>query len=329
MHYNLQYMPVINAAASVLSSCFAERSRIVAVDHITVSAVDPDQWDLVFVLCAETTFKIRSHLDRLGDRLVLIHTSNEPGLEKYNRFFFPHWLFCVVEANNSTDISRSTLFPAYLTPDYGYNALMGRAKDSRTVLLQQLANKNLLDHGIIGYRPGSHYSSTIDIDPTNYYSGIWKFEEPELKDLYSNELNYLVGFDSTTRFSNGHFSSCAIPWQVYKNSSITVVCETDNHGVHSFVTEKTWKPLLTRQPAIFYATPEHETFLENLGFELYAKTSGDPTVVVDILEDFIKTKSNQYDYYTWGEKFDHNRDLCCVESWRKRFHRWLHENFVN
>ena len=323
MHYNLQYVPVVNAAAGVLSSCFANRDRIIAVDHITVATVNPECWDLIFVLCAETTFKIRSHLDRLGSRLVLIHTSDEPGLEKYNRFFFPHWLFCVSEVNDSNKVHDR-----YIRPSYSYNALMGRAKDSRTQLLMQLDNRNLLEHGIIGYRPGNYYTPPVKINPTAYYNGIWKFEERELRELYSHEINYLTGFDSTTRLTTGHFSSCLIPWEVYDNSSVTVVCETDNHGSHSFVTEKTWKPLLARHPVIFYATRQHENFLERLGFEIYVKTSGDPTIVADILEDFTKTKS-KYDYYQWGEKFSHNRDLCCIISWRKRFHQWLHENFVN
>lgn len=325
MIYNLKYLPVVGAAAGVLNSCFANRERVIAVDHLTVYDVDPNDWDLVFVLCAETTYKIRSELDRIGNRLVLIHTSDEIGLEKYTRFFFPHWLFCVVETNA----------PYNLMHEYGslpskvYNALLGRAKDSRTLLLEKLDQKQLLPDGIISYHPGSHYGPKLKLDPTPYYSNIWEYEEPEIQKLYSNDLNYAVNLDSTTRLQNGHFSSCAIPWMIYDNTMISVVAETDNDGGHSFPTEKTWKPLIARHPVLFYATPNHENFLESLGFEMYVKTNGDTDKLASIVSDIAYGGWGDYTYRNWNSIADHNRRLTNAELWRDRLHRWLHENFVN
>lgn len=325
MEYRLKYLPIIGAAAGVLSSCFSNRNRICAVDHLTVSTVNPDDWDLIFVLCAETTFKIRLELDRLKDKLVLIHTSNEPGLENYTRFFFPHWLFCVAEVNS----------PHVLTHEYNnlpnkvYNALLGRAKDSRTQLLEKLSNRNLLDDGVISYHPGSHYGPKLKLDPTPYYNNIWEYEENEIKSIYKSDLNYLVTLDSTTRLSNGHFSSCSIPWQVYSDSMISIVAETDNLGSHSFLTEKTWKPFLAKHPALFYATAEHETFLESLGFEMYVKINGSPDKIATVVNDIAYGGWKDYTYSNWNSIANHNYKLANTELWKDRLHRWLMENFVN
>ena len=325
MKYNLQYLPMVNAAAGVLSSCFSSRTRLIAVDHITISDVDPNDWDLVFVLCAETTFKIRSELDRLGNKLVLIHTSDEPGLENYTRFFFPHWLFCVMEANTSHDLIRE--HQSFL-PNRVYNALLGRAKDSRTLLLEKLGSRNLLNDGIVSYSPGNHYGPKLKLDPTPYYNNIWEYEELEIQRLYNNDLNYAVNLDSTTRLLNGHFSSCSMPWKVYSDSMVTVVAETDNTGSHSFLTEKTWKPFLAKHPAIFYATANHETFLESLGFEMYIKTEGNPERVSSIISDIAYGGWGDYTYRNWNSIASHNHKLVNTELWRDRLHSWLHENFI-
>lgn len=323
MQFNLQYIPIVNSATGTLNKCFSHREKFLAVDHLTVKNVDPNNWELVFVLCAETTYKIRKDLDRLGNKAVLIYTSDEPGLENYTRFFFPYWLFCVVEANT----------PYGLMHEYGslpnrvYNALLGRAKDSRTLLLEKLDNRNLLNDGIISYHPGSHYGPKLKLDPTPYYSNIWDYEEHDIQVLYENDLNYAVNLDSTTRLNNGHFSSCLMPWKIYNDSMISVVSETDTHGAHCFITEKTWKPFLAKHPVIFYATHRHEEFLESLGFEMYIKSNGDPDRVASVVSDIAYGGWGDYTYRNWNSIADHNHRLTNIELWRDKLNRWLQENF--
>ena len=325
MNYNLKYFPIVSAAAGVLSSCFSNRDRILAVDHLTIESVDPNVWDLVFVLCAETTYKIRSELDRLGSKAVLIHTCNEPGINRYNHFFFPHWLFCIIEANTPHNLKQEYSS----SPSKVYNALLGRAKDPRTLLLEKFDERNLIADGIISYHPGSHYGPKLKLDPTAYYSNVWDYEESCIQHLYNNDLNYAVTLDSTTRLKNGHFSSCNIPWKIYNDSMISVVAETDNIGAHSFVTEKTWKPLLAKHPVLYYATPGHEEFLESLGFEMYIKTNGDPDRLTSIVSDIAYGGWGDYTYRNWNSIADHNQRLTDTALWRDRLYNWLHENFVH
>ena len=110
---------------------------------------------------------------------------------------------------------------------------------------------------------------------------------------------------------------------------ISVVAETDNDGSHSFPTEKTWKPLIARHPVLFYATPNHENFLESLGFEMYVKTNSDTDKLASIVSDIAYGGWGDYTYRNWNSIADHNRRLTNAELWRDRLYRWLHENFVN
>lgn len=321
MQFNFQFIPNVNAAAGVLSNCFSNRKKIIAVDHLSVCDVNPDDWELVFVLCAETTFKIRNDLDRLGDKLVLIHTSSEPGLEKYTNFFFPYWLLCVNAVNPDINTrQRSTDAPSLV-----YNALMGRAKDSRTMLLEQLKNSNLLHKGIVSYSPGSLYGQSLALDPSPYYNNIWEWEEPNIQKLYNTGRKYSANLDSTTKFIDGYFSSCALPWKIYDNTVITIVAETDNIGSHSFLTEKTWKPFLAKHPVIFYATQDHEKFLESLGFEMYFKTAGDPAVTANIISELA---IGGYGDYKWDDISNHNKNAADPKIWQMRLYRWLQVNFM-
>ena len=325
MKYSLQYIPIINTVCNILSSCFSNRNNVLVVDHLTVHEVDPNDWEIVFVVCAETTFKIRPSLDRLGEKLVLIHTSDEPGLEKYTKFYFPHWLFCVVEAN-----TPHNLFHHYsVQTNFLYNAMLGRAKDPRTLLLQCFDSKNLIEDGIISYHSGNHYGPKLTADPSPYYNNIWDYEQQEIKELYNSDINYTVSLDSTTRLSNGHFSSCNLPWNIYNNTSITVVAETDNLGSHVFTTEKTWKPLLAMHPVLYYGTPRHEEFLESLGFEMYVKTNSDPARIASILKDMANGGWKDFGYHYWNDIAEHNKNLCNITAWHKQLHQWLCENFVN
>jgi len=329
MNYNLKYIPIVNAAAGVLSSRFVNRSRILAVDHLTITKVDPNDWDLVFVLCAETTFKIRPELDRLGDKVVLIHTSDEKGLEKYKSFFFPHWLFCVAAVNNLMYTIDEHAFLNKTQAKYSYNALVGRAKDPRTQLLTELDNKGLIDKGIISYHPGGHYGPNLKLDPSPYYSNVWEWEDHSIKNMYSTDINYAVKLDSTTRLLDGHFSSCLIPWKIINGSLVTVVSETDNYGSHSFLTEKTWKPFLSKHPAIFYATKNHEDFLESLGFEMYVKTNGDPAKVASIISDIERGGYKDYTLTDWRGIIIHNQSVANPMHWIYKLHSWLEENFIS
>lgn len=328
MKYNLSYIPIVNTAAGVLASRFTDRDRVLAVDHITIHKADPNDWDIIFVLCAETTFKIRLELDRLGEKAVVIHTSNEPGLDNYKNFFFPHWLCCVASVNNLMYSSDIHNFHQKSLATKSYNALFGRAKDSRTELLIQLDQKNLIDKGIISYHPGGHYGPNLTIDPTPYYNNIWEWEDHTIKNIYSTDLNYAVTLDSTTRLLDGHFSSCLIPWNILNSSLVTLVSETDNMGNHSFVTEKTWKPFLSKHPAIFYATKSHEEFLESLGFEMYMKTNGDPVKVASIISDIEHGGYKDYTLSDWSSIAIHNQSVASPMNWIYKLHTWLEENFI-
>lgn len=318
----IEYAPQVSYAAGILNSVFTANKRIIAVDHITVNDIEPDDYDLIFVLCAETTFKIRPIIDQIVDKAVIIHTSVEPGLEKYNTYFFPHWLFAVKETNNNSDyISRKSF------PRYSYNMLLGRAKDWRTDLIRLFDQRNLLDKGLVSYHYGKHYEAETKIDPNPYIRSVWNYEDNIIKDIYQNELNYTAKNDSTTRLSNGHFSSCLIPRLIFNESIISVVVETDIGDNHAFFTEKTWKSFLGNQHCLFYTGKLHEEYLIKLGFEITFPIIGDAVKLVNVVGDIDFGGLTRYTYDNWDSTTTHNFNHANSSHWEKDFYKWLLTTF--
>lgn len=305
---------MVSAAAGVLAALDL-RHKCVVVDHLTIGDIDPDDWDQVFLLAAETTFKIRSKMNEIGDKLVVICTSREPGLDRWQNVFFPHWLFSIRKP-------KTFIGGNYKQPKYLFDALMGRAKDPRTLLLQTLERRGLLDKGLIGYAPGNYYGPENKLNPNRYFRGLWEYEPEEIRTIYGTELNYLLSRDSTTRLQDGHFSSGLIPTEIYKQSKFTLVAETDNIGNHVFVTEKTWKSLIAEREVIFYATPGHEEFLESLGFELAHKCGSDHNAIADMLKDL----DEQWLPSDNNGLHRHNRELCNPQRWISVLFSWLDRN---
>ena len=301
MKFNLESIPMVNAAAGVLAG-MGYTFKCIVVDHITIHQVDPNEWDRVFLLSIETTFKIRNVMEQIGDKLVVINTSNEQGLERWDNFFFPHWLFCVSACNQIT--------PSNSTKPFLFDALLGRQKDTRTALINELAASDMLQRGIISYSTGFHYKSNTTA--TTQYFDVWDYEEDAIKDLYVTKENY-INRDSTTRLKNGYFSSCLIPKRIYDATSVSLVAETDNIGSHVFVTEKTWKPIMQGRPVVFYATPEHEIFLESLGFKFPYKCYGQTEKVVEGL----LTANTDY--------VEHNKTLADPNYWTAKLYDWLEQ----
>ena len=159
MRFDLEFLPMVSTAAGVLAGLDLKH-RCIVVDHLTIGRVNPAQWDQVFLLAAETTFKIRSEMEMIGDKLVVIATSKEPGLNRWPYVFFPHWLTMIKPSQRPSIEERKN--------EFFYDALLGRAKDPRTRLLQELEKLNLLGQGMISYCPGGFYGPNINLDASTY-----------------------------------------------------------------------------------------------------------------------------------------------------------------
>jgi hypothetical protein len=322
MKYDLSFIPQVSHVAGILSSVFINQPRVIAVDHITIHNIDPDRYDLIFVLCAETTFKIRHILCQIIDKVVIIHTSVEPGLDQYTNYFFPHWLYAVKYSNLDYKQLAQKEFPKF-----SYNLLLGRAKDWRTDLIRSFNKRNLLDKGLVSYHAGKFYGPELSIDPSSYYRSVWEWEDNAIIDLYENELNYTVKNDSVTRLTNGHFSSCVIPRKIYNETMLSVVVETDFGNNHAFFTEKTWKPFLGNHHCIFYTGSTHEDYLTKIGFELYIKTNGDPEKTVNTVSDIYFSGIKNYTYPGWDKVTAHNYFHANSNHWEKNLQKWLMSTF--
>jgi len=314
MRFNLRYLPMVSAAAGVLAGLDIKH-RAIAVDHLTIIDVDPDLWDMVFLLSAETTFKIRDHMERIGDKLIVIATSREPGLNRWRNIFFPHWLFCIT-------MPQSKGIHAQLNNAKNrYDALLGRVKDPRTRLLQELDKMDLLQHGEISYAHGHFYGpKNLEHDADPYLRGNWEHEENEIQEIYGNDLNYYLVRDSTLKMNNGVFSSCLIPRKIYAKTDFSLVAETDNIGDHVFITEKTWKPMMFNRQFVMYATPAHEDFLESIGCSIGYKTMGDPVLAAEAVKMMCED-GNMISQDKQNPTI--NRRIADPQRWYRSLYKWL------
>jgi len=312
MRFDLRFMPMVSAAAGVLAGLELKHNAVV-VDHLTIKDVDPKRWDMVFLLAAETTFKIRDHMERIGDKLIVIATSREPGLDRWRNVFFPHWLFCITAPESKGIFAKKKNWMLR------YDALLGRVKDPRTRLLQELENLDILQYGLISYAHGHFYGpKDLELDAAPYLRGTWEHEEDEIKQIYGNDLNYYLVRDSTLKLQNGVFSSCMLPRRIYTQTDFSLVAETDNVGDHVFVTEKTWKPIVFGRPFVMYATPAHEDFLESLGFSVGTKTMGDPVLAAEAIKMMVMG-DGEIDSIHVTE----NRRVADPHRWTSKLYSWL------
>ena len=116
MRFDLEFLPMVSTAAGVLAGLDLKH-RCIVVDHLTIGRVNPAQWDQVFLLAAETTFKIRPEMEMIGEKLVVIATSKEPGLNRWPYVFFPHWLTMIKPSQRPGIEERKN--------EFFYDALLG------------------------------------------------------------------------------------------------------------------------------------------------------------------------------------------------------------
>ena len=69
MRFDLEFLPMVGVAAGVLAGLDLKH-RCIAVDHLTIGRVNPSEWDQIFLLAAETTFKIRPEMGKYAVHLV-------------------------------------------------------------------------------------------------------------------------------------------------------------------------------------------------------------------------------------------------------------------
>lgn len=310
-------------------------------DNFLIGPLDLSAWDLVILFSTEALecwwSDIRDEFAQQlnTDKLVWVFGggqsySSPPDDTAYLKCltFFNR----VVIANEYQDCSATT-------KPYLFDALLGTLKPLRLFVLYQILDSKYRDKILTNIQPHPSEFETVGIAAwrpeqftrmgviTDYQSpGLLELEQPEVRQFKVDTKNgdVLERYSAnviTNPVTNLIRMSCVVPWNIYRNSWYSIVCETYTAGyTHRFITEKTAKCLYSKRIFIMFAPAGTLDYIKSFGFktfhgkyidESYDKTFTDHERAektwdaVERLAEFDPVEVTAY----YQEVLDHNHEL--------------------
>jgi len=230
--------------------------------------IDLSQFDLVLVSDIEQERlswienwikeqKIKNYLLAVGST-----HSGEKFIDSNNTVLRFWWMYNTMRMNSLEDHQH---------PDkpYWFDALLGARRPHRDfVMLNMQKHSVLLNKSIVTYRDGFP-GEIIDEQSTkmqNCFPNIelqWPYVSPNLDHAW--ELKDAIGKITGPIQSISPY----IPWEIYKNTWYTVLCENGFTGDAFFLTEKTSKAMLAQRVFVMFAPAFFLRHLKFLGFRTF------------------------------------------------------------
>ena len=178
-----------------------------------------------------------------------------------------------------------------------FNRLTGSARVYRSLLVGELAKRNILDQGYVSYSDTcpehGHYHNTLDYAVTEYRVNPVYVEE------IKSELDKLphplrIDHKEKSAIPNHSMVLSAVPECM--ESFVYVVTETCFWETKCHLTEKVFKPIILRQPFILVGCAYNLEYLKSYGFktfdrwfdESYDKIT-DPVLRLQAVADVLKS----------------------------------------
>jgi hypothetical protein len=147
---------------------------------------------------------------------------------------------------------------------YMFDALLGARRPHRDfVMLSMQKHSLLLEKSIVNYRD-VFYSGTVIDNQTqqmhDYFPEIkldWPYVSPNLDPSWEVK--------STIEKNISPY----VPWNIYRNTWYSIICETGFTGDGFFLTEKTTKALVAQRAFVMFAPCQFLKTLRSFGFETF------------------------------------------------------------
>jgi hypothetical protein len=310
-------------------------------DNFLIGPIDLSAWDLVILFSTEALECWWSDIynefaEQLNTtKLVWVFGggqsySSPPPENTYLRYltFFNR----TVLANEYQDCSATS-------KPYLFDALIGTLKPTRLFVLYQILDSKFKDKILTNIQPHPMEFETVGIEAwrpeqfermgviSDYQSpGLLELEQPEIKEFKIATKDADVNQRYSTNVvpnpvTNKIGMSCVMPWNIYRNSWYSIVCETYTAGyTYRFITEKTAKCLYGKRIFIMFASAGTLDYIKSFGFrtfhgkyidERYDKTFSDyeraekAWAAVERLAEFDPLEVTAY----YQEVLDHNHEL--------------------
>ena len=183
--------------------------------------------------------------------------NNVEPLDNNQMVYRPWWMYNLMKLNQFQD-TQSCDKP------YMFDVLLGTRRPHRDfVMLNLQKHSRLLENSIVNYRDvftggfvDQQSQEVAELFPDQRL--VWPYVSPNLD----------TSWEVTQKIEKN--ISPFLPYEMYRRTWYTAVCETLNTGNQFFLTEKTSKPLFAKRLFVVFSSRHHLAGLRSLGFKTFS-----------------------------------------------------------
>lgn len=253
-------------AQPIKIACLPVFFNIAKVNNLKQPVPDTDQFDLILLSDIEyftmaeiaqwiTKSNIKNYCLAMGSLKKIVNIDNV--------IYRPWWAFNLMNRNRYTDTNLPN-------KPFLFDALLGRIKPHRSLVMNRFTESNLLDKSIVTYR-----------------KSVFDYHNDDSRDYVSPNLNPTWEVQENIDYA----VSDQMPWKIYEQTYYSVVTET--LGADTFFwSEKTTKPLLSQRVFVHVGSAEFLRTLHAFGFKTFGS-------IIDESYDQITNNKDR-----WNAAFD-------------------------
>lgn len=262
--------------------------------------------------------------------IFILNNSAEKLLDKkevfngYDQVYFIDYFALVCSRRMRDGISKVSSVPVYERGPV-LNILLGKIlhKKSRLEALYLLYKKGLADSAIKGLLVQRDHLIETQKDFTDQKFFKWLLNNIGPADF----VNFIVdNSDDKTLLSTGY------PYdvEIYNKSRVSYVCETaciERMQPASFITEKTYRPILNKSPFVLQGCQETLPYLKSLGYDVYDQFTGEYYIENDYHNYIEKTVEASHKLLSAIEKYPHEIEQIAEKN-RLLFHELANKDYL-
>lgn len=272
-----------------------------------IERLDLSQFDLVILTDIEyRPLKwIQSWIEKNGIRNYVLAVGGLHRGETVDEscmVYRPWWGYNVLKFNEIIDTNQHS-------KPYDFDVLLGARRPHRDYVMLAFQQSGLIDNSIVNYRDiftggvvdqwtQQVYNCFPDTKLTYPYVSPNLDPAWEVQQKSQDEISNLT--KATTPFILKNISPY-MPYEMYKRTNYTVVCESLGTADTFFLSEKTTKPLLGKRLFVMFGSVGFLKNLRQLGFETFGRVIDEQ---YDDIEDHITRFGQAFEQCQWLSKQD-------------------------
>lgn len=215
-------------------------------DLVLFTVPEPQNFDYVLNWIAKQN--VRCHAVIYGTRDL----AGEP--PSINRWYHPYWLAHFIRNNQWHDLADSQ-------PQFDFDCLLGARRPHRDFVMSSMVLSGQLDRNVVTYRDvfrGGYVDSSAQMAHLRTQAQMpWPYVSPNLDPTWEVA-------DCVT-----NLTSFSTPWQIYRNTRYSIVCESIGQGSTFFMTEKIMKVLWAQRVFVLFGIQGYLAELQRQGFQTF------------------------------------------------------------